>query len=258
MPVELNRDEDRDRVAHLHVEFGHLNLLTPKNAAELRDAVRDVPSDVAVLTVGPPDATSAGLTAGLDRETVRAVGTSEARSMLRTLHGAMAAVRDSHAVTVCRCGEYALGGGLELAMSCDFRVILENGAVGLPEVDAGLVTGLQGGVLIRLVGLQAAKELVYTGEPISGTEAADIGLGNRAVPPEAHRDAVDDLVGTIAAKSPMVLGRQREVFRALRCTGVEAGIRHSLETIATCFDTHDQHEAMTAFLENREPRFEGR
>jgi enoyl-CoA hydratase len=143
-------------------------------------------------------------------------------------------------------------------MSCDFRVILEDGAVGLPEVDAGLVTGLQGGLLIRLVGLQAAKEIVYTGDPISGTEAADLGLVNRAESPEEYVDAVDDLVETLAAKSPLVLERQREVFRALRCHGVEGGIRHSLETIATCFDTHDQHEAMTAFLENREPRFEGR
>lgn len=81
----------------------------------------------------------------------------------------MAAVRDLDAVTVCGCDEYALGAGLELAMACDFRVARVDAALGLPEVDVGLVTGIQGGLLIRFVGLQAARELVYTGEPESGT-----------------------------------------------------------------------------------------
>jgi enoyl-CoA hydratase len=62
----------------------------------------------------------------------------------------------------------------------------------------------------------------------------------------------------MAEKSPLILERQTQVFRALRSNGIESGINHSLETIATCFDTYDQHEAMSAFLEDREPEFQGR
>jgi enoyl-CoA hydratase len=258
MPVTVTRESRRERVAHLRIDVGELNLFTPDAIEELLDAAESVPDDVVVITVGPAEGTQGGLTAGLQLEAVRDLSVSAAREMLQSLHAAMAEIRDLPAVTVCHCGEYALGAGLELAMACDFRVALEDAALGLPEVDAGLVTGIQGGLLVRLVGLQAAKELVYTGEPISGAEAADLGLVNRAVPPEVYDETVDELVETLSAKSPLVLRRQREVFRALRCNGVESGIEHSLETIASCFDTHDQREAMTAFLEERDPQFEGR
>lgn len=256
MPVEYHEGE-RERVGHLRIDFGNLNLLSPDRIEALHDAVTTVPDDVGVLTIGPDDG-EAGLTAGLDLATVNDMGTSEARAMLETLDATMTAIRNGHPVTVCCCGEFALGGGLEIAMSCDFRIAHEDAALGLPEIDAGLVTGLQGGLLVRLVGLQAAKEMIYTGDPVSGSEAADLGLVNRAVPAEEYEAAIDDLVGTLAAKSPVILRRQRDVFEALRCNGIEAGIDHSMETIATCFDTHDQAEAMTAFLEDREPIFRGR
>ncbi|MFB6311385.1 MAG: enoyl-CoA hydratase/isomerase family protein, partial [Salinirussus sp.] len=220
--------------------------------------VMGIPDDIGILTIGPDQNPDTGLTAGLHLDTVRDMGTSEAREMLETLNATMTALRDGPAVTICCCGEYALGGGLEIAMSCDFRIARDGAALGLPEIDAGLVTGLQGGLLVRLVGLQAAKELIYTGESVSGTEAEELGLVNRAAPADEYVDAIDELVGTLAAKSPVILRRQREVFKALRCNGIEAGIDHSMETIATCFDTHDQAEAMTAFLEDREPVFQGR
>lgn len=259
MPVTVSRDDETDRVAHLRIDTGDLNLLSPDAIEALRDAATAVPEAVSVLTVGPAAADGpGGLTAGLDLDAVLDCSVSEARAFLGALHDANAAIRDLDAVTVCACGEYALGAGLELAMSCDFRVATADAALGLPEIDAGLVTGIQGGLLVRLVGLQAAKELIYTGDPISGSEAAEIGLVNRAVPPGEYDAAVDDLVETLASKSPEIVRRQSEVFRMLRSNGVEAGIRDSRESIASCFDTYDRREAMAAFLEDREPAFEGR
>lgn len=259
MPVTVSRDPENDRVAHLRIDAGKLNLLSPAAISDIHDAATSVPDGVSVLTVGP-DAYEGidGLTAGLQLDAVKEYSASEARALIGTLRDAIAAVRNQDAVTVCACGEYALGAGLELAMACDFRVATDEAALGLPEIDAGLVTGIQGGLLIRLVGLQAAKEMVYTGEPVSGTDAAEMGLVNRAVPPETYDDTLDSLVGKLAEKSPVIARRQSEVFRAWRSTGIEAGIRHSRETIASCFDTHDQHEAMAAFLADRAPEFEGR
>jgi enoyl-CoA hydratase len=161
-------------------------------------------------------------------------------------------------VTVCGCGGYALGAGLELAMAYDFRVATADAVLGLPEVNVGLVTGIQGGLLIRLVGLQAAKELIYTGEPVSGTEAETLGLVNRAPPAAEYEDTLDKFVTTLGAKSPLVLREQKAVFWAWRSVGIERGIDHRLESIAACFDTHDQREAMDAFLDGRDPEFHGR
>jgi enoyl-CoA hydratase len=259
MSVTLDRDTDLNSVAHLQLDFGDLNLFSPNAIVTLRDRVETVPDDVSVLTIGPDaDDGVGGLTAGLKLDEVKDYSVSEARAMLTNLYELMQGVRNLDAVTVCRCGEYALGGGLELAMSCDFRVATEDAALGLPEIDAGLVTGIQGGLLVRLVGLQAAKEIVYTGEPVSGLDAEELGLVNRAVAPDAYVETVDHLVETLASKSPRIIQWQTQVFRALRSNGVESGIDHSLETIAACFDTYDQQEAMTAFLENREPEFQGR
>lgn len=259
MSVTVDRDAELTNVAHLRFDFGDLNLFSPEALVELRDTVATVPNDVSVVTVGHEsgDEDVGGLTAGLKLDAVKDCSVSEARVVLTSLYEANQRVRDLDAITVCRCGEYALGGGLELAMSCDFRVATEDAALGLPEIDAGLVTGIQGGLLVRLVGLQAAKEIVYTGDPVSGTEAEALGLVNRAVPPTEYESTIDDLVTTLASKSPRIARWQTQVFRALRSNGIESGIDHSLETIAACFDTHDQHEAMTAFLEGREPEFEG-
>lgn len=174
MSVSLDRDADLDTVAHLRFDFGELNLFAPEAIVSLREHVGAVPNDVSVLTIGPDcDDGIAGLTAGLKLNEVKDYSVSEAREMITDLYELMQGVRNLDAVTVCRCGEYALGGGLELAMSCDFRVATEDAALGLPEIDAGLVTGIQGSLLIRLVGLQAAKEIIYTGEPVSGMTAED-------------------------------------------------------------------------------------
>jgi enoyl-CoA hydratase len=252
MPVTLSRDPDREHVAHLELSAGDLNLLSPDLIAELRETAADLPGGVSVLTVsGDGD----GLTGGLKLDEVREFSATEARDLLRDLRGAIRNVRDADPVTVCGCGGYALGAGLELAMACDFRVAEREAALGLPEIDVGLVTGIQGGLLIRLVGLQAAKELIYTGEPVSGAEAEELGLVNRAVAPGEHDAAVGQVVDTLAAKSPLVLRRQKEAFRAWRSVGVERGVDHTMELIAACFDTRDQSEAMAAFLEGREPTF---
>lgn len=269
MPVDCTVDPERAHVAHLELDFDGPNLLSPAAIAELREAPDLVPEDGSVVTVSAASGSAAGsapaepddvpgLTAGLDLATVKDLTAREAGPVIEDLHEAIAGIRDLDAVTVCGCGAYALGAGLELAMACDVRVATEAARLGLPEVDVGLVTGIQGGLLIRLVGLQAAKELIYTGELLSGAAAADLGLVNDAVPAADYDDAVDAWVDRLAAKSPVVLRRQKAVFRSWRSPGVERGIEDSAASIAACFDTRDQEEAMAAFLEDREPRFEGR
>ncbi|MCY4730841.1 enoyl-CoA hydratase/isomerase family protein [Natronomonas gomsonensis] len=259
MAVTLTRRDDYEHAATLRIDGGELNLFGTDTIGAIRETVEDVPTDVSVLVIrGTDDGGEGGLTAGIHLDEVKDLSTTEARRVMTDLHGMMDAVRNLDAVTVCCCGEYALGAGLELAMSCDFRLATEEANLGLPEIDIGLVTGIQGGLLVRLVGLQKAKELVYTGEVISGTEAEDIGLVNDAVAPGEYEAHVDALVEQLAEKSPLVVQMQTRVFRGLRSNGVESGVDASLETIAACFDTYDQTEAMAAFLESREPSFEGR
>lgn len=257
MAVEFQRDHTAQSVGRIRFDSGELNLLNPESVTALRDAITDVPADISVLVIrgtGP----DGGLTGGLDLSVAREFDVTEARTFLRSLRDLNRAARNVDAVTICGCGSYALGAGLELAMACDFRVATAEAALGLPEIDVGLVTGIQGALLVRLVGLQAAKELIYTGDPVPGSEAETLGLVNRAPPASEYEAAIDDYVETLAAKSPRVLCEQKRVFRAWRSVGIERGIDHSLQSIAACFDTPDQREAMDAFLEDREPQFERR
>lgn len=259
MPVTFDRSNTDDHVATIRIDSGELNLFGDETVEAIDDAVKRVPDDVAVVVIRGTDSDGrGGLSAGIPLDDVRDLSTIDARRMLQSLHGMMDAVRSLDAITVCDCGEYALGAGLELAMSCDFRIARADAKLGLPEIDVGLVTGIQGGLLVRLVGVQTAKELIYTGEIVSGTDAEELGLVNEAVPASEYEDAIDTLVGRLAEKSPLVLRMQKQVFRQLRSYGVESGVESSLETIAACFATHDQREAMAAFLESRDPEFEGR
>ena len=261
MTIAIERDPDAAHVAHCWLDFGQLNLLSPDAIAELGERVRSVSSEVSVLTIeGTPDEEGkiGGLTGGLKLDVVSEFSATEARDLIDSLHDAIEAVRSVEAVTVCGCGEYALGAGLELAMACDFRVATEGATLGLPEIDVGLVTGIHGGLLVRLVSLGRAKELIYLGEPVSGTHAAEIGLVNRAVPAAEYDATVEEVTTRLAAKSPPILRRQKEVFRAWRSMGVERGIDSSRTDIAACFDTDDQLEAMRAFLEKRDPEFADR
>lgn len=257
MPVTLDRDDDRPHVARLSPDFGELNLFSLEAMTELGETINSVPETVSVLQVAAePVAQAQGLTAGLDLTEARDFDVRDGSAMFDVLYGAIEALRDLDAVTVCGCGAYALGAGLELAMACDFRVAPRNGTVGLPEVDVGLPTVIHGGLLIRLVGETRAKELIYTGDPIDGERAAEWGMVTDAVPADDYPDALDRRVDQLAAKHPAVLRRQKQVFRKWRSVGLERGIASTRGDGARSFGTGAQREAMTAFLEGREPSFD--
>lgn len=258
MSVDLDCEDDRP-VAHLRIDFGDLNLLSTAAMAAVGEALSEVPEDVAVLSIAAdPIEAETGLSAGLDLSEAQAFSAQEGLVMFEVLYAAIEAVRSVDAVTVCGCGNYTIGAGLELAMACDFRVAPKTASLGLPEVDVGLPTVIHGGLLLRQVGETAAKELVYTGEPVSGERAERLGLVTDATPAGEYAATLESRVDTLAEKSPLVLRRQKEVFRMWRSMGLEQGIAASMWPGALSFGTHDQREAMAAFFEDRDPEFEGR
>lgn len=152
----------------------------------------------------------------------------------------------------------ALGGGLELAMSCHFRYVSETAKLGLPELQLGLIPGFGGTQrLPRYVGVAKAAEMMFTSEPISGVEAVNCGLANRAVPEESLLEEALKTAKKIAKKSPVALTKAIEMLQFAKTTSFYEGITAEAQGFATVFVTEDAKEGINAFIEKREPVFKG-
>jgi len=154
---------------------------------------------------------------------------------------------------------YALGGGCELAMSCDWIIASERAVFGQPEVNLGIPPGFGGTQrLARLVGRSLALELVTTARQLKADEALAIGLINRVVPAERLMEQGLEQARAIAAKAPIAVRVAKQAVR--RGLDMDLANACALETslFAVAFGTEDRSEGMAAFLEKRAPKFEGK
>ena len=154
---------------------------------------------------------------------------------------------------------FCLGGGCELAASCDLRIASEKARFGQPEVNLGLIPG-GGGTqrLPRLIGLGQAMRLILSGEMIGAAEAKEIGLVEMVVPHEELRAKTLELAGKIAGKSPLTLRVAKEAVRASWKLPIEEGIAYERDLFCLCFSTADKEEGVRAFLEKRPAAWKGR
>ncbi len=153
---------------------------------------------------------------------------------------------------------YALGGGCELAMTCDLIVASESAVFGQSEIKVGIMPGAGGTQrLARAIGPYRAMEMVLTGEPITAREALAYGLVNRVVPVERYLEAARELGMLIASRPPIAVRLAREALRAGMETTLREGLKTERRNFYLTFDTADQAEGMRAFIEKRPPAFRG-
>jgi len=153
----------------------------------------------------------------------------------------------------------ALGGGLELAMACHIRLVSENAKLGLPELQLGLIPGFAGTQrLPRLVGTAKAAEMLFTSEPLSGTDAVRWGLANHSFPEEQLLDKAKDMVRKMAAKSPIALKAAIELLQYSKSNQFYEGVNQEAIKFGLVFDSEDSKEGIQAFLEKRNPSFKGK
>ncbi len=154
---------------------------------------------------------------------------------------------------------FCLGGGCELAMSCDIRIASERARFGQPEIKLGLIPG-GGGTqrLPRLVGLGNAMRLTLTGDMIGAAEAKEIGLVDVVVPHEELRAKTLELAHKIAAMSPLTVKVTKEAIRASERLPLDEGIVYERDLFCLCFSTADMKEGVSAFLEKRPAQWQGK
>ncbi|MCI4345534.1 MAG: enoyl-CoA hydratase-related protein [Thermoplasmata archaeon] len=154
---------------------------------------------------------------------------------------------------------YALGGGLELALACDFIVAADDAKLGLPEATVGIHPGFGGASrLSRIIGRAATKYLVYSASPVPATEAARLGFVTLVVPRDTARADAEALARTIASRAPLALAWVKRVINRGIDAPLDAALRLEGESAGYTFATEDRTEGMRAFLERRPPKFTGR
>ena len=153
---------------------------------------------------------------------------------------------------IAAVGGYALGGGCELAMACDFRICSDTAVFGQPEVGLGITPGFGGTQrLARIVGPGMAKQMIYTARNIKADEALRIGLVNAVYPADELYAAAEKLASTIAANAPIAVRACKKAMDEGAALPIEQAVVCEEKAFGSCFQTGDQQEGMGAFLEKR-------
>jgi len=186
-------------------------------------------------------------------------GLAHYREFAEIVHRVFRRIEMSDKPTIAAVNGYALGGGTELVLATDIRILADSARLGLPEITLGLFPGAGGTQrIIRQVPLCRAKEIMFTGEQISAAEAVAIGLANKVVPREKVLAEARAMAAKIAAKSPLVLGLLKRTLAHGADMPLSAALPYEQSMIGLVFDTKDAHEGCGAFLQKRAPAFSGR
>lgn len=234
------------------------NAISQELIDEMRDALARVDADeeIRVLII---TGAGKGFQAGAD---IRELSVMRPMDILRWNEGIVrnnAAVEDLRQPVIAAINGVAMGGGLELAISCQFRIVEEGVKLGLPEVKLGIIPGTGGTQrLPRLIGKTKAYELLLLGEPIDAQEAYRIGLVNRVVPKGQAVAAAEELAGRIMANAPIAVELCKDAVEIGMDLPIEQAVQYSQKNCITCFSTEDMKEGTTAFLEKRKANFKGK
>ncbi|MBI1735678.1 MAG: enoyl-CoA hydratase/isomerase family protein [Candidatus Rokubacteria bacterium] len=244
-------------IARVTLDRPPLNLFEPGLIAALREAFEHLAreTDLRVIVL-----TGAGraFQAGMDVNVLRALDVASAKRLISSLHAAIAAVHEAPVPVVARINGAALGAGFELALACDLRVAVRDAPLGLPEVQVGVPSVIEAALLPAAIGPARAAELLFTGDPVRGDEAATWGLVNRAVAAPDLDAAVDRVVARIVAAAPAAIRLQKELVARWRETDLRTAVQYGINAFATAYATDDAREGASAFLEKREPRWRAR
>lgn len=154
---------------------------------------------------------------------------------------------------------FALGGGCELAMSCDIRLASTKAKFGQPEVGLGITPGFSGTQRMpRLIGMGKAKELIYTADIIDAAEAYRIGLVNHVYEPEVLMEEAMKMAEKIASKAPIAVKNSKEAINRGIQTDMDSAVAIEAYLFGLCFASEDQKEGMTAFFEKRKANFQNK
>ncbi|OPY82888.1 MAG: putative enoyl-CoA hydratase echA8 [Smithella sp. PtaU1.Bin162] len=234
------------------------NAISQELINEFSDALDKINKDyeihVLILT-----GAGKGFQAGAD---IRELSMMTPMSILRWNEGVLrnnAKIEKLRQPVIAAINGLAMGGGLELALSCSIRIAVAGAKLALPEVKLGIIPGTGGTQrLPRLIGKGKAYELLLTGDTITAEDALNIGLINKVVPKGEALAAAEEMARKIMANAPFAVEMCKDAVETGMNLPLEEAVQYSQKNCITCFSTEDMKEGTGAFLEKRKPNFKGR
>jgi enoyl-CoA hydratase len=246
---EFVRLEIDGAVGVIRLDRPPVNALNTVIHRELREVAEQVSQNREIRAVVLYGGTKA-FCGGADIKEMADLHPGEIAVVGKGLNDAVTAVARLPQPVIAAVSGYALGGGCELALAADIRIVAENAVLGLPEITLGVIPGAGGTQrLPRLIGASRAKEMIFTGRSVKGVEAVDIGLANRAVAPEQLLSEAMELARRLAAGATAALTAAKRAIDDGLDGPLAAGLELEAERFTELFATEDQKTGMSSFLE---------
>jgi enoyl-CoA hydratase/carnithine racemase len=258
--VRVERHGDGGHVAELVLDRPEaMNAVSTAMAHALGRATRQLAEDAGVRAVVVSSSHPKAFCVGADLKERNALTDEELRAQRPLAQAAYRGVLDLPVPAVAAVDGYALGGGFEIALSCDLVVCGDGAVVGLPEVSVGVIPGGGGTQLLpRRVGWSRAARMVFTAQHFTAEEACALGAVDEVVPAGSARDRALELAAVIAANSPVGVRNAKAAMRLGFDTDLASGLRIEDERWAATAFSADRAEGVAAFNEKRRPSWPGR
>lgn len=236
-----------------------LNALNSETLKDLNTVIDDLEKDNNIYAVILTGAGEKSFVAGADISEMKDLNEEQGREFGILGNKVFRRLETLDKPVIAAISGFALGGGCELAMSCDIRIASEKAKFAQPESGLGITPGFGGTQrLPRIVGLGKAKELIYTGEIIKADEALRIGLVNKVVALEELMSEAKAMANKIMVNAPIAVRLCKDAINRGMQVGMDEAIMIEAEDFGKCFSTEDQTEGMTAFMERREKNFQNK
>jgi len=236
-----------------------LNALSSAVLADLIAGAAELEADPAIRVVAITGAGDKAFIAGADIAEMQEMSPRRAAALSAQGNQLGRAIETSTRPWIAAVNGFALGGGCELALCCDFIYAATGARLGQPEVKLGVIPGFGGTQrLARRVGVAKARELVYTGDMVNAEEALRIGLVDKVVAADQLLPAVREVAARIAANGPLAVAECKRVIQVGQSISLEAALLLEQQCFAQLFDSADQREGMAAFLAKRKAAFSGK
>ena len=235
-----------------------LNALSRQTVVEFAHAITGIETDPLARVLMLSGAGEKAFIAGADIREFKGLDPLQARELAQTGQKVLGQIEQLSIPVIAVVNGFALGGGCEFALACDWMIASDNAKFGQPEIKLGIMPGFGGSQrLLRLVGKSMAMELCMTGRMIDANEAKQLGLVNRVVSADSLMDEADKLAHSLSQKPPVALKFIKQVMQRGQNMGLDDACTLEAELFSLCFSTEDQNEGVAAFLEKRDAKFTG-